>query len=310
MSRIVLLLLVVGTSALGAQKATPPPAAPQVAASGVLDRIRESGRIKLGYRADARPFSFRDQAGQPAGYVIALCSAIAEELKKESGFVAVTVDWVPVTVDERFRAVKEHRIDLLCGADTVTVSRRSEVSFSIPIFPGGIGALVRHDASAALRDVLTGRQDTFHPIWRAASARALHARSFGVIATSTADRWVTAKLGELKVVADISRVTSYDDGLMALRDRKSDAFFGERAVLLDATQHHDTARDLRLIDRLFTSEPLALAFARDDEDLRLFVDRTLSRLIRAGDVTAIHTTWFGQPGDETLTFFAWNALPE
>ena len=41
-------------------------AAPSSAAT--LDKIKESGTINLGYRADARPFSFRDDAGAAAGY--------------------------------------------------------------------------------------------------------------------------------------------------------------------------------------------------------------------------------------------------
>ena len=47
---------------------------------------------------------------------------------------------------ERFDAIKLAQVDLLCGADTVTLARRADVAFSIPIFPGGIGALTRADA--------------------------------------------------------------------------------------------------------------------------------------------------------------------
>ena len=46
-------------------------AAPSSAAT--LDQIKESSTITLGYRADARPFSFQDDAGAAAGYSVALC---------------------------------------------------------------------------------------------------------------------------------------------------------------------------------------------------------------------------------------------
>ena len=35
------------------------------ASAATLDRIKETGTIKLGYLADARPFSFRNESGQP-----------------------------------------------------------------------------------------------------------------------------------------------------------------------------------------------------------------------------------------------------
>ena len=37
------------------------------ASAATLDRIRETGTIRLGYLADARPFSFRNEAGGADG---------------------------------------------------------------------------------------------------------------------------------------------------------------------------------------------------------------------------------------------------
>ena len=36
-----------------------------VLAAGTLDRIRQNGKLLLGYRADAQPFSYRDESGNP-----------------------------------------------------------------------------------------------------------------------------------------------------------------------------------------------------------------------------------------------------
>ena len=45
-------------------------------AAGTLDRIRQNGKVMLGYRSDAKPFSYRDESGNPAGYSVALCQAV------------------------------------------------------------------------------------------------------------------------------------------------------------------------------------------------------------------------------------------
>jgi ABC-type amino acid transport substrate-binding protein len=127
------------------------------ASATTLDRVREAGKIVLGYRADARPFAFRDEAGNASGYAVALCQKIADQVKVELKLSTLAVEWSAVTVSDQFRAVQENKVDLLCGADE-TLSRRKDVSFSIPVFAGGIGALVRADAPVGLQDVLLGRQ--------------------------------------------------------------------------------------------------------------------------------------------------------
>jgi ABC-type amino acid transport substrate-binding protein len=108
--------------------------------------VKQASKIILGYRADARPFAFRDESGNAAGYAVALCQKIAEQVKAELGLSTLAVEWSPVTVGDQFRAVQENKIDLLCGVDE-TLSGRKDVDFSIPVFPGGIGALLRADAS-------------------------------------------------------------------------------------------------------------------------------------------------------------------
>jgi putrescine:ornithine antiporter len=280
------------------------------APGGTLDRIRAAGRIRIGYRSDARPFAYKDDAGQAAGYSTELCRVIVDAVKGEPGLAGTIVEWVPVTVGDRFLALREGRIDLLCGAETVTLARRAQASFSIPVFPGGIGALVRSDAPARLREVLSGRGQTFRPTWRAAATQVLQARAFSAVQGTTADRWLSARMRDLEVIADVGRVGNYDAGVQAVLDRKSDVFFAERAVLLDTVRRHASGRELLVIDRLFTFEPLALAFVPGDERLRLFVDRTLSRLYGSGEINRLYTKWFGEPDDATLTFFRWNTLPE
>ena len=79
---------------------------------------------------------------------------------------------------------------------------------------------------------------------------------------------------------------------------------------MDAAQRSGSARDLIVVDRLFTYEPLALALPRGDEDLRLLVDRTLSRLYRSGEAGALYAKWCGEPDADTLTFFRLNAIPD
>ena len=96
-----------------------------------LERVRETGTFKIGYREDAAPFSFRDTLGEPAGYSVQLCRLIAAQVKQALGLDKISIEYVPVGTEDRFQAVQDGHIDILCSADTVTLSRRELVDFSL-----------------------------------------------------------------------------------------------------------------------------------------------------------------------------------
>ena len=111
--------------------------------AATLDRVRETGVLRLGYLEGARPFSYRDESGKPAGYAVVLCEKIAADLRQELKRPELRTEFVLVEPATRFDAVREGKVDLLCGGGTPTLSLREKVSFSIPIFPSGVGAVDR-----------------------------------------------------------------------------------------------------------------------------------------------------------------------
>ena len=278
--------------------------------ASTLDRVKQSGKLTLGYRADARPFSFRDESGNAAGYAVALCQKVAEQLKTELGRPTLAVEWVPVKTDDRFRAVQEGQIDLLCGADTDTLARRKEMAFSIPIFPGGVGTILRADSSTRLREILTKGQVADRPLWRASPVQILEKRVFSVVRGTTSEAWLAAKRAEFKIDARVVPVDGYDAGIQRVLERGTDVFFGDRSFLFEAAKRNPSAKDLIVLDRIFSYEPLALTLKRGDEDFRLLVDRTLSGLYRSADFSFLYAKWFGAPGEDVMTFFRLNTLPE
>ena len=141
-------------------------ALPAVAA-GTLDKVKGTGKLTLGYRADARPFAFSD-GDKPAGFSVALCQKVADAVKAELKLPALAVEYVPLTAANRFEAVQQGRVDLSCGTDTPTLARRALVDFSIPIYFADTGALMRSDADRRLRDALEDRPDPEQPVWRGA----------------------------------------------------------------------------------------------------------------------------------------------
>jgi len=283
--------------------------APAPTPTTTLERIRATGHIRLGYRADARPFSFRDNAGTADGFTAALCQRVAAAVKLELGLTTLAVDWVPVTAEDRFSALQQGRVDLLCGPETETLARRKDVAFSIPVFPGGIGALLRTNSPQRLREVL-GMRPSSRPTWRASAGQLLQTQRFTTVRGTTAGPWLAGKMNEFQLTARVVQSDDYASGVQQLLDNKADVLFADRAILLDAVARNPSRRQLMVLDRYFTYEAQALALRLGDEPFRLVVDRTLSRLYAAPEFRALYAQWFGQPDDAALTFYRWNARPE
>jgi polar amino acid transport system substrate-binding protein len=285
-------------------------AAPALAA-GTLDRIRQNEKVMLGYRADAQPFSYRDDSGNATGYSVALCQGIADGLKTDLGLANLSIEWVPVTIDDRFSAVQQGKVDLLCGADSETLSRRKEVSFSLPIYPSGIGALLAADTPPELQEILERGSPRTKPIWRGSPAwTLLEAQTFSVVANTRAVEWLRERADDFDIDAKIVPVDSYDAGVQRLINGTSDVLFGDRAILLEAAKRNPAADSLILIDRRFTNEPIALVLARGDEDFRLTVDQKLSQLIRSDTFRSLYSRWFGEFDQSTARYFRDTVLPD
>jgi polar amino acid transport system substrate-binding protein len=279
------------------------------ASAATLDRIRQTGQIRLGYLADARPFTYLNESGAPEGYAATLCQQIAGQLKTQLALPDLKVEWSPVTIDSRLGSVQRGEIDLLCTPLSVTLANREQASFSIPIFAAGNRAVVRADAPAALRNAL-GETPSTKPVWRGSpAAKVLEKTTFAVVPGTSTEKWLQSRRASLQIDAKIAPVADYRTALQQLLDRKADVFFGERTAVLGAMD--DSMRqNLVVLDRLFTHEPVALALARDNDEFRLAVDGALRTVYASPDFPALYTKWFGAFDERTRLYFLWNTPAE
>jgi ABC-type amino acid transport substrate-binding protein len=257
-----------------------------------LERVRESGTFRIGYRDDAAPFSYRNELGEAVGYSVELCRAIAVSVKQALGLSEIKLEYVPVTTEDRFQAVQDGRIDILCGATTQTLSRRELVDFSLFTFIDGAGVLLRANGPEDFEG-LTGSK-------------------VGVRGATTTEDALRNTLARLSFEVEVVTVASHKDGLAKLQAGEIQAYFADRAILLYLLLESG-AEDLRVSDRQFTFEPYALALTRGDADFRLLVDRTLAGIYRTGLIDQLFTNAFGPNADQSAALqavYLINALPE
>ena len=272
-----------------------------------MDKILSSKNLKLGYRSDAPPFS-SEKDGKAGGFSVALCVEIGKQMKALLGLDDFSARLVAVDTTDRFDAIARGDADLLCGATTATLSRRNMVSFSIPTFSTGVGAVVSTSAPDLLKEVLiTNSAAAFSA---AATTEALKGKAIGVRTGTTAADWLESGKVAQMTGKDIKEIKDHADGIQMVADGKLDAYFADSAILIGNIVQAGTQDKLIVSKKSFTNEPYAIALPRGDEELRLAVDTALSRIYRSGRIYEIVAQFFGKPTQEMAFFYNSIALPE
>ena len=174
------------------------------------------------------------RAGKPAGYSVALCQKIADQVKTELGLSTLAVEWVPVTLEDRFRAVQQGKVDLLCGADTRDAWRgeRTSRSRSRSSRAGSGRCCGRTRPAGCGRSWRKGRRRHGRS-GAAPRPQILEKKTFSVVTGTTSESWLAGRLNAFKLTAKVVPVDSYDAGIQRVLDRSSDVFFGDRPILLE-----------------------------------------------------------------------------
>jgi ABC-type amino acid transport substrate-binding protein len=264
-----------------------------VASAGALDRIGQDKAIRIAYREDAPPFSYKDKIGEAGGFMVDLCRAVAKKLAEQRNLSELKVVFVPVTAADRFEAITQQKADLLCEPTTATLSRREQVDFSIPTFLDGASLMVRADGPKSLRD--------------------LAGQKIGVLAGTTTEESLRNTLKEAGITGDLVTAKTHGEGLAMLDDGKISAYFGDRSILLFLIKDSKAPEKLRLADDYLSVEPYALALPRGDSDFRLAVDRALSHIYRSGEIVSIFERNFGgkaKPSQLLQTLYLTSSLPD
>ena len=258
-----------------------------------LRKIQETKTIKLGYLEQSVPFSFVDDR-KPQGYSVELCQKVASGIQRQLGLEELKVQWVPITLLNRFEMVTNGTIDLECGISTITVSRKKIVDFSLMTWLDGGNFMVRDGQPRGGLDDLAGKR-------------------IAVIVGTTTETALQDALKRNSINADIVLVKEHLQGLEAVDQGKADAYAADQTVLIGLALAVRDQLQLKLSEQNFSYEPYALTMRRNDADFKQAVNQVLARLYRTGQIVATYDRWFGKLGKPSpllTAMFAINGIPE
>ena len=247
----------------------------QTPSNSRLQVITKTKLIKIAYRADARPFSFLNDKGEPAGFSIDICKLVVSSLEHQLGLDSIKIEWVPVTLQTRFSAVASGKADMECGSSTVTLGRMKEVDFSNFIFLESTGIIVKKASNIRSFSDMTGKK-------------------IAVPLGTTNEQAIIAQLKQQKVEATLISVKDGSEGIAMLEAGDVDGFASDKLLLVGA--HIKNPEALVMLPDDLSVEPYAIALPLGDWAFRLAVNTGLAQIFRSGQVLTVFQAWFDRIG--------------
>jgi ABC-type amino acid transport substrate-binding protein len=253
----------------GAQSAGPkvPPA---------LAKIRDSGVVTIGYRADAIPFAYLDENKQPIGYGIDICREIVRLIERDmKKFLRLA--YVEVTARTRFDIVNSGKADMECGTTINDPQRRKTADYSMPYQFSGPRFLVRSDSKIRAIQDLVGRRISVVP---------------GTNSVPLLQQKIDSGALRGSVMVEYK---NYDAAREAVERGEVDAFATIDVLLAAQRAKSKDPSKLMIVGAFLLLEPIAIILPKGDVEFRKTIDRHLAGLMLDGVVGRLYNKWFLQP---------------
>jgi len=243
--------------------------------SPTLKRIDETGIVRLGHRVSSPPFAFLDAKKQPVGYSLDICEVVVDEIAREVG-KALTVEFRPVTPENRIELVRSGAVDLECGSTTNSADRRKVVGFSPTMFVTGTKLLVRRGSGIrTLRD-LEGKTVVL---------------TRGTVQETSVPKLVERQKLPIRFIFG----ADHNESFQALASGKADAFANDDVQLYGMLAETRSGSDFRVVGDFLTYADYALMLRKDDPEFAEVVERAFHKLAGSREIVAIYERWFTKP---------------
>jgi len=140
--RLVALMLLISIALLGGCANIGSTATPSASVSPVLDRVIESGQLRVGMAGDSPPMNAMDRSGSLMGLEVDLAVGLATSM----GVKAVPVQ---LPFGDLLAALEAGKVDIVLSNMTMTVQRNTKVAFVGPYLVSGKAVLTKSEEFAS-----------------------------------------------------------------------------------------------------------------------------------------------------------------
>jgi glutamate/aspartate transport system substrate-binding protein len=254
------------------------------AASQTLDKIRETGKIALGYREASIPFAYLGADNKPTGLSLELCAAVADRIKSELKRPALEIEYVPVNASNRIPLLQNGTIDVECGSTTNTAERQKQVSFSIATYVASPRWLV--SAASAVSE-LSGLEGQTIVVTQ------------GSLNFAGAQKVIT----DQKLNAKIVQAKDHAESLLMLSTGRAAAWFEDDILVAGLVANSLDPKAYRMLSATYAPTYYGLMTRREDPEFKALVDAVIKQTMASGEFNRLYSKWFEQaipPKEQSL----------
>ena len=244
--------------------------------TGTLKKIQVTGSITLGYRESSVPFSYLDADGKPVGYAFTVCQKVAEAAQKELNLPKLNIKYQAVTSANRIPLIQNGTVDIECGSTTNSLVRQREAAFSTSYF--GI------QVSAA--------------VWKSSginSMKDLNGKTVALTSGTTSVALMKKFEKENNIKVRYLMTKDFAESMQLVANKRADAFVLDDVLLAGQIANLKNPQDFKILDAALSVEPYGAMFRKDDPQFKALVDKTVTGMIKSGELGKLYTTWFESP---------------
>jgi ABC-type amino acid transport substrate-binding protein len=244
------------------------------AQQSTLDKLQQSGTIRIGHRESSVPHSYL-VGTRPMGFSMEICERVVDDLKKQLKR-DLKVEYISVTSANRIPLVQNGTVDLECGSTTNNATRQQQVSFAVNTFYTGSRLLAKKSSPVNGYADLKGK-----PV---------------VSTTGTTNYQVMRKYAAEKGL-DIQLMGGKDhsDSMLIVEAGRAEAFVMDDILLYGLVANARNPADWKVVGEALQVEPYAMMMRKDDPKFKAAVDGTIKRLVKTGEFNEIYSKWFEKP---------------
>jgi polar amino acid transport system substrate-binding protein len=236
----------------------------QAADAPVLERIVQSGEIRVGLSGDQPPFNAKDRDGQLLGLEVDLANLLAGALRVEAKFVTKPF---PQLLD----ALAAGEVDVVMSGMAITAPRSLNATFVGPYMLSGKSILTTSKTLAAAK--------TAGEINRANLKLA-------ALANSTSEEFIQKVLPEATLVA----VDDYTTAVNKILNDEVNALVADMPICIITAMRHPN-KDLATLTKPLTIEPIGIAIPPGDAQLKSLLDSYLAAFEGTGLLEGVRKKW-------------------
>jgi glutamate/aspartate transport system substrate-binding protein len=248
-------------------------AAPALAQTGTLDKVKSSGSITIGHRDASIPFSYYDDKQQPIGYAMDLCYRIVDAVRAHLKMPKIDIKYQLVTSANRIPLMANGTIDLECGSTTNNLDRQKQVWFTITHFVTANRFVAKRGANLRKLDDLKGKT---------------------VVSTAgtTNIKQITELNAQKNLGASIVSANGHAEAFLMVETGRAAAFVMDDILLYSLVATSKTPGEYEISADALSVEPYGIMVRKDDAAFKKVVDAAMVNTYKSGAINGIYSKWF------------------